>query len=116
MNREEYEDFYNSWCNSQMSGDAFALIANNYIFNLELKIKTLTYNNEAQEIIIRDKTAFMEAMAQPKTCEGCMHKDTDGFCSLVSRVYTFDKGDILLAYIEAVDGYSCCNYEPKAHL
>lgn len=73
MTREEYEEFYNSWRSSQMSGDAFALIANNYIFNLELKIKTLTYNNEAQEIIIRDKTAFVEAITKANSCEGCTH-------------------------------------------
>jgi len=41
---------------------------------LREQINELRATIEAQEIIIKDKSAIMEAMAQGKPCEGCKHE------------------------------------------
>lgn len=100
MTRKEYEEFRYSYEHEQMSGGAFILVANNYIFNLEATI-------EAQNIIISDKTAIMEAMVNNKSGQSC--QDCLFFIECKDNFHYCDRHPYLNGFVNSA--FSCNSFK-----
>lgn len=94
-------------------------VINGYMINEKHVIAEMLYDTitryeatiEAQNVIIRDKTAIMEAMVDPKSCSNCKHSKnvrvhtdfTEWFCDMTP----FNHIDLAGEYDEVFKTFNC---------